>query len=65
MRGNRLVGPETLAEIVRVFADSRDLDLAERLVLAIEAGGARRRYHRDADPRPARFRCSVVDEVAG
>ncbi|WP_088996139.1 DUF1028 domain-containing protein [Micromonospora echinaurantiaca] len=40
VQGNRLVGPETLAEIVRVFAESRDLDLAERLVLAIEAGEA-------------------------
>ncbi|MGK5444640.1 DUF1028 domain-containing protein [Micromonospora sp. URMC 105] len=38
VQGNRLVGPETLAEIVRVFEDSRELDLAERLVLAIEAG---------------------------
>ncbi|MEV5690021.1 DUF1028 domain-containing protein [Micromonospora globbae] len=37
-QGNRLVGPETLAEIVRVFEESRELDLAERLVLAIEAG---------------------------
>ncbi|MFI7604404.1 DUF1028 domain-containing protein [Micromonospora sp. NPDC049366] len=37
-QGNRLVGPEILAEIVRVFEESRDLDLAERLVLAIEAG---------------------------
>ena len=37
-QGNRLVGPETLAEIVRVFEDSRDFDLAERLVLAVEAG---------------------------
>ncbi|MFI6266480.1 DUF1028 domain-containing protein [Micromonospora sp. NPDC051006] len=38
VQGNRLVGPETLAEIVRVFEESRELDLAERLVLAIEAG---------------------------
>ncbi|MEV1331247.1 DUF1028 domain-containing protein [Micromonospora costi] len=38
VQGNRLVGPETLAEIVRAFEDSRELDLAERLVLAIEAG---------------------------
>ncbi|MER7441513.1 DUF1028 domain-containing protein [Micromonospora avicenniae] len=38
VQGNRLVGPETLAEIVRVFEESGELDLAERLVLAIEAG---------------------------
>lgn len=38
VQGNRLVGPQTLAEIVGVFEDSRELDLAERLVLAIEAG---------------------------
>ncbi|WP_433386043.1 DUF1028 domain-containing protein [Micromonospora sp. KLBMP9576] len=38
VQGNRLVGPETLTEIVRVFGGSRELDLAERLVLAIEAG---------------------------
>ncbi|MGK5742712.1 DUF1028 domain-containing protein [Micromonospora sp. URMC 103] len=38
VQGNRLVGPETLAEIVRVFEDSRDLDLAERLVEAVVAG---------------------------
>lgn len=38
VQGNRLVGPETLAQIVRVFEDSAELDLAERLVLAIEAG---------------------------
>ncbi|MBQ0905932.1 DUF1028 domain-containing protein [Micromonospora sp. U21] len=38
VQGNRLVGPETLAEIVRVFEDSRELDLAERLVLAVGAG---------------------------
>ncbi|MEU7932886.1 DUF1028 domain-containing protein [Micromonospora echinofusca] len=37
-QGNRLAGPATLAEIVRVFEDSQELDLAERLVLAIEAG---------------------------
>ncbi|MGW4501342.1 DUF1028 domain-containing protein [Micromonospora sp. NPDC004336] len=39
-QGNRLTGPETLAEIVRVFEDSPELDLAERLVLVIEAGEA-------------------------
>ncbi|SCE93793.1 Family of unknown function [Micromonospora coriariae] len=38
VQGNRLVGPETLTEIVRVFEDSRELDLAERLVLAVGAG---------------------------
>ncbi|MFI7659137.1 DUF1028 domain-containing protein [Micromonospora parva] len=38
VQGNRLVGPQTLAEIVRVFEESGDLDLAERLVLAIGAG---------------------------
>ncbi len=37
-QGNRLVGPEALAEIVRVFEDSGELDLAERLVLAVVAG---------------------------
>jgi uncharacterized Ntn-hydrolase superfamily protein len=39
-QGNRLVGPETLDEVVRVFGEARDLDLAERLLLAIEAGEA-------------------------
>ncbi|MEV4764852.1 DUF1028 domain-containing protein [Micromonospora chokoriensis] len=38
VQGNRLVGPQTLAEIVRVFEGNAELDLAERLVLAIGAG---------------------------
>ncbi|MEU8210013.1 DUF1028 domain-containing protein [Micromonospora sp. NPDC049044] len=38
LQGNRLVGPQILAEILRVFEESGGLDLAERLVLAIEAG---------------------------
>lgn len=38
VQGNRLVGPETLAAIVAAFDDSRNLDLVERLVRAIEAG---------------------------
>ncbi|MCF0095368.1 hypothetical protein B0E54_04227 [Micromonospora sp. MH99] len=38
VQGNRLVGREALAAIVRSFEDSRELDLAERLVLAVEAG---------------------------
>jgi uncharacterized Ntn-hydrolase superfamily protein len=38
VQGNRLVGPETLEEIVRVFDAQPDLGLAERLLLAIEAG---------------------------
>ncbi|MEU8182537.1 DUF1028 domain-containing protein [Micromonospora sp. NPDC049047] len=33
-----MVGPQILAEILRVFEESGGLDLAERLVLAIEAG---------------------------
>ena len=40
VQGNRLVGPDTLDEAVRVFGERTDLDLAERLVLAIEAGEA-------------------------
>ncbi|MFG1777037.1 DUF1028 domain-containing protein [Micromonospora sp. NPDC049048] len=40
VQGNRLEGPETLAEVIRAFEDSRDLDLVERLVRAIEAGEA-------------------------
>ncbi|MCG5461294.1 DUF1028 domain-containing protein [Micromonospora sp. MED01] len=38
VQGNRLVGPQTLTEIIRVFEESAELDLAERLVLAIGAG---------------------------
>ncbi|MFF5056536.1 DUF1028 domain-containing protein [Micromonospora sp. NPDC000663] len=38
VQGNRLVDGQTLAAIVRAFEDSRELDLAERLVLAVEAG---------------------------
>ncbi|MEU8155226.1 DUF1028 domain-containing protein [Micromonospora sp. NPDC048986] len=38
VQGNRLVGPQTLTEIIRVFEERAELDLAERLVLAIGAG---------------------------
>jgi uncharacterized Ntn-hydrolase superfamily protein len=38
--GNRLVGPETLEAAVEAFTASREKDLAERLLLAIEAGEA-------------------------
>ncbi|MEH0971463.1 DUF1028 domain-containing protein [Micromonospora sp. CPCC 205546] len=38
VQGNRLVGPDTLTGIIQVFEESRDLDLAERLVRAIEVG---------------------------
>jgi uncharacterized Ntn-hydrolase superfamily protein len=38
--GNRLVGPEALEAAVEAFAASRDKDLAERLLLAVEAGEA-------------------------
>jgi len=40
VQGNRLVGRETLDEVVRVFTGRADLELAERLLLAIEAGEA-------------------------
>jgi uncharacterized Ntn-hydrolase superfamily protein len=40
VQGNRLVGPQTLDEVVRVFQERKDLDLAERFLLAIEAGEA-------------------------
>ncbi|MEV4715288.1 DUF1028 domain-containing protein [Micromonospora sp. NPDC049374] len=38
VQGNRLVGAEPLDEIVRAYEDSEDLDLTERLLLAIELG---------------------------
>jgi len=37
-RGNRLVGPETLDATLAVFANDADRELAERLLLALEAG---------------------------
>lgn len=40
VQGNRLVGPEALDDVVGIFLDRADLDLAERFVLAIEAGEA-------------------------
>lgn len=39
-QGNRLVGPETLEETLNAFAEHVDLELAERLLLALEAGEA-------------------------
>ncbi len=40
VQGNRLVGPETVEETARVFQDSAELDLVERIVRALEAGEA-------------------------
>lgn len=40
VQGNRLVGQETIDEVVRVFRETTELDLAERLLLALEAGEA-------------------------
>jgi uncharacterized Ntn-hydrolase superfamily protein len=37
-QGNRLVGRETLEEVVRVFVARPDLDLGERVLQALEAG---------------------------
>lgn len=37
-QGNRLVGPETLDAALEAFAEHADRDLAERLLLALEAG---------------------------
>jgi uncharacterized Ntn-hydrolase superfamily protein len=39
-QGNRLVGPETIEAVVERFQATSDLDLAERLLLALEAGEA-------------------------
>jgi uncharacterized Ntn-hydrolase superfamily protein len=40
VQGNRLVGPETVDEVVRVFTTTPHLDLAERLLLCLEGGEA-------------------------
>jgi uncharacterized Ntn-hydrolase superfamily protein len=40
VQGNRLVGPQTLAETARVFEQQPELDLCERIVRALEAGEA-------------------------
>jgi len=40
VQGNMLVGEETLTAMVRVFEDAAALDLAERMMLALEAGQA-------------------------
>lgn len=40
VQGNRLVGPETVDEVVRVFTSTGHLDLAERLLLCLESGEA-------------------------
>ncbi|NDL55901.1 DUF1028 domain-containing protein [Phytoactinopolyspora mesophila] len=39
-QGNRLVGRETLEETLRAFREHSELDLAERLLVALEAGEA-------------------------
>jgi uncharacterized Ntn-hydrolase superfamily protein len=39
-QGNRLVGPDTLESTLEAFADHDDLELAERLLVALEAGEA-------------------------
>ncbi|NED96924.1 DUF1028 domain-containing protein [Phytoactinopolyspora alkaliphila] len=39
-QGNRLVGPETLESTLEAFAEHGDLELAERLLVALEAGEA-------------------------
>lgn len=39
-QGNRLVGPETLEAVADAFARHADLDLAHRLLRAVEAGEA-------------------------
>lgn len=38
VQGNRLVGPETVAATAEAFADHEHRDLAERLLLSLEAG---------------------------
>ncbi|MFI7026657.1 DUF1028 domain-containing protein [Micromonospora sp. NPDC049900] len=38
VQGNRLVGPDPLDEIAEVFLDSPELELAERLLRAIQVG---------------------------
>lgn len=38
IQGNMLTGPEVLDDMRTAFVDSEDLDLPERLVLALEAG---------------------------
>ncbi|WP_409331563.1 DUF1028 domain-containing protein [Trujillonella humicola] len=40
VQGNRLVGPETLEATARAFEADPDLDLAERILRALEAGEA-------------------------
>jgi uncharacterized Ntn-hydrolase superfamily protein len=40
VQGNMLVGEATLSAMVAAFRDSEPLDLAERLMLALEAGNA-------------------------
>jgi uncharacterized Ntn-hydrolase superfamily protein len=40
VQGNMLVGEETIAAMARVFETSESLDLAERMMLALEAGQA-------------------------
>jgi uncharacterized Ntn-hydrolase superfamily protein len=40
VQGNRLVGPETLDATLEAFAAHPELELAERLLLALEAGEA-------------------------
>lgn len=39
-QGNRLVGPETLDAVVTCFFDTGDKELAERLLMSLEAGEA-------------------------
>lgn len=39
-QGNRLVGPETLEAVIDAFGKRDDVDLAERLLVALEAGEA-------------------------
>jgi uncharacterized Ntn-hydrolase superfamily protein len=40
VQGNMLVGEDTIEDMARAFRDHSDLDLAERLLLALEAGQA-------------------------
>lgn len=40
VQGNRLAGPQVLKQVVQVMQNSEHLDLAERFMLALQAGAA-------------------------